>query len=225
MLPFLELLDSEEDKSKILTLYQGFERQLYWVANYMLNDDARAEDMVQETFLAMTKHLDAIEEEAYGVIRNYLEHYEGHMLFSEYIKEVGDTSCGKAWGYVVTVLQNKIYDYFRQEKKAKTVSIEEFLEKQFPNMETRMTENQFPNMETVMLENQKEKQLVELVATELAKLKYPYKEALCMKYYDGLKAAEIGIVMEKSEDNVRQILRRGRDMLKRNLERGGYYDI
>lgn len=211
MLPFLELLETKEEKDKLHTLYQAFERQLYYLAYSMLKDEMKAEDMVQETFMTMADHLDAIEEETYAILKSYLERHADSMTLTQYAKKMEDEFCGKAWGYVATVLKRKVYSSFREEEKeeksghALLLLYEELCEKRAKNPADIMEKEEW----------------VEVVKQELSSMKYPYKEALCMRYYDELSASEIGSVMGKTEENVRQILNRGRLTLRKKLEKRG----
>lgn len=60
MLLFLIMLDSDEDRSKFVQLYHKYRYFLWYLACERLQDDHLAEDAVQETFLALTHHIDKV---------------------------------------------------------------------------------------------------------------------------------------------------------------------
>ena len=61
MLMYLSILDTQDEKEKFTEVYEQYQHFCWYVANQMLGDDHLAEDAVQETFLALTRHLDKIE--------------------------------------------------------------------------------------------------------------------------------------------------------------------
>ena len=61
MLMYLSILDTQDEKEKFTEVYEQYQHFCWYVANQMLGDDHLAEDVVQETFLALTRHLDKIE--------------------------------------------------------------------------------------------------------------------------------------------------------------------
>jgi len=62
MLLYLSMLDTQEEKDKFTQLYEQYQHFCWYVANQQLLDAQLAEDAVQETFLALTRHLDKVEE-------------------------------------------------------------------------------------------------------------------------------------------------------------------
>ena len=61
MLMYLSILDTQDEKEKFTEVYEQYQHFCWYVANQMLGDEHLAEDAVQETFLALTRHLDKIE--------------------------------------------------------------------------------------------------------------------------------------------------------------------
>ena len=57
MLFYLQLLESEEEKSKFERIYLRYRGLMFHVALRVLQDDAKAEDAVHNAFLAILKHL------------------------------------------------------------------------------------------------------------------------------------------------------------------------
>lgn len=72
MILFLSMLDSEEEKSKFVLIYEKYRYFLWYLANEKLQDAFLAEDAVQETFLALTRHLDKVDEVDSVRTRNFL---------------------------------------------------------------------------------------------------------------------------------------------------------
>lgn len=62
MFLFLALLDSPEEQEKFTEIYEQYRHFMWYVANQKLQDAHLAEDAVQEAFLALTRHLDQIED-------------------------------------------------------------------------------------------------------------------------------------------------------------------
>ena len=72
MILFLSMLDSEEEKSKFVLIYEKYRYFLWYLANEKLQDAFLAEDAVQETFLALTRHLDKVDEVDSVRTRNFV---------------------------------------------------------------------------------------------------------------------------------------------------------
>ncbi len=62
MLLYLSMLDTQEEKDKFTELYEQYRHFCWYVANQQLGDAHLAEDAVQEAFMALTGHLDKVEE-------------------------------------------------------------------------------------------------------------------------------------------------------------------
>lgn len=62
MLIFLSMIETEEEKDKFVQIYESYSHFMWYVANEVLWDKYLAEDAVQEAFLALTRHLDKIED-------------------------------------------------------------------------------------------------------------------------------------------------------------------
>jgi len=72
MILFLDMLDSEEEKSKFARIYEKYRYFLWYLANERLQDAWLAEDAVQEAFLALTRHMDKIGDPESATTRNFL---------------------------------------------------------------------------------------------------------------------------------------------------------
>ena len=72
MLLFLNMLESDGDRSKFVQLYHTYRYFLWYLARERLQDEHLAEDAVQETFLALTRHMDKIGSVESSATRNFL---------------------------------------------------------------------------------------------------------------------------------------------------------
>lgn len=61
MLFFLNLLDTEDEKTKFIALYNLYKDLLYWIARKRVKNSQDAEDCVQDTFLYVAKNFNKID--------------------------------------------------------------------------------------------------------------------------------------------------------------------
>ena len=62
MLLFLNVLDTQEEKDKLVRIYEAYRYMMWDSANEILKDKDLSEDAVQEAFLALTRHLNKVDE-------------------------------------------------------------------------------------------------------------------------------------------------------------------
>ena len=86
---YIAMLESDEDCSKFMQLYESYEKKLYAVALRILENKEKAEDAVQQAWLRM------------------LQHWE----------RVSCLDWDLAGGYAVTTVKNAAIDILRQEKR------------------------------------------------------------------------------------------------------------
>ncbi len=72
MLFYLSMLDTQEEKDKFTELYEQYRHFCWYVANRILGDAYLAEDAVQDAFLALTRHLDKVEDVESPKTRKFL---------------------------------------------------------------------------------------------------------------------------------------------------------
>lgn len=214
MLPFLELLDTEEEKEKLLIIYECFKNALYEIAYYKMKHVEQAEDMVHDTFMALTKHMDKIDEQAYVFLKGYLDakKYSENLTITEYAALTDSKAHVRAWNYIVTILNHKIYDYWNKKETQSVIYVEEY-----DDMAS------FSTTEPMSLVEEKEIKI--LLKEALLSMPDSYKEVIYLKYFQKMSVKEIAMLLEKSNDNVKKMLERGRKMIKLKLEEGGYYDV
>ena len=88
MLIYLQMIESEEDKSKFEKLYNQYRHLMFSVANKILNNQYDAEDAVHQAFVSIIDNLDKIKE----------------------------VDCPKTKAYVVIITENKAIDIIRSKK-------------------------------------------------------------------------------------------------------------
>ena len=88
MLIYLQMIESEEDKSKFIQLYKKYRDLMFYSAKRILGNDSDAEDAVHEAFLTSLKHL---------------------HKFSE-------IDCPKTRSYFVIIVENKAIDHIRKRR-------------------------------------------------------------------------------------------------------------
>ena len=99
MLLCLAMLDTVEEQSKFTLLYEKYRYLMWYVAKDILKDKDLAEDAVQEAFLALTKHLDQVEE----------------------------VDSPRTKRFLVTIAKSRAIDLLRREKRAEFTEYEEAL--------------------------------------------------------------------------------------------------
>lgn len=114
--------------------------------------------------------------------------------------------------FLYRTLRHLIIDEYR---KKKTVSLEGLVE----NSESAEVDNILPPDESNTLEAAVERHEGARVIKALVTLAEPYKEAVTMRYVDGLSPTEIAQALEVSENVVSVRVHRGLKKLKEILER------
>lgn len=77
MVLFLALLDTQEEQEKFREIYENYRHFMWYIAQQKLKDTHLAEDAVQEAFLALTRHLDKVEDAHSPERRNFLQQLSG----------------------------------------------------------------------------------------------------------------------------------------------------
>ena len=73
MLIYLQLLDTERERTLFTALYEKYRHFLWYLANQILQDESLAEDAVHEAYLTVIRYLDQIEGPDCVRTRNFLE--------------------------------------------------------------------------------------------------------------------------------------------------------
>lgn len=89
MIAYLELLDTPEEKAAFQTLYEMYVQKMYQIAFRITGNEVSAEDMVHETFLSLTKHMDKLD----------------------------NVQSRRTWNYILTALKHHCFDLLEKQKQ------------------------------------------------------------------------------------------------------------
>lgn len=97
MFIYLNMIQSEEDRSKFEEIYTTYRQTMLYVANRIVRDQYLAEDIIHQAFLKIIDNLDKINE----------------------------TNCHKTKGYIVVIVHNLSIDFYRKRKRENNISFNE----------------------------------------------------------------------------------------------------
>ncbi len=69
---YLALMEDESDEAFFAQIYEGYQQQMWFVANAVLRDEHLAEDAVQEAFLSVAKNIKVIRNVEKAKFRSYM---------------------------------------------------------------------------------------------------------------------------------------------------------
>lgn len=87
MVAFLDLLDTDEEKSKFIQLYDKYHDLLMWIAMGRLKNHHLAEEVVQEAFLYVAKNFNKIGDVNSRQTKGYLSRVVEGLSINKYNKE------------------------------------------------------------------------------------------------------------------------------------------
>lgn len=134
--------------------------------------------------------------------------HDTFLALMDHLDQIDEAECHRTWNYIVTILKHKC---FNRQKRQKRI---DYLDE----------DGSEPADLFDMTERLEKQEVAEVLAEEIQKLKYPYKEVLYLYYYNEMKSKEIGQLLGLSAENVRQIMKRAKDRLKKRLLERGYRD-
>lgn len=88
MLLYLQIIESDEDKSKFEQIYLYYSKLMFWAANRILENKSDAEDAVHQAFVSIIENLN----------------------------KISQIECPKTKAFVVIVVENKAKDILRSRK-------------------------------------------------------------------------------------------------------------
>ena len=97
MFQYLYLLESDREKEFLASIYEAHRKEMYYIAYHILHNPSDAEDIVQETFLTLIKHVD----------------------------KLIDNEPHKVWAYISTTVRNKALNVRRHKKSLEEVELDE----------------------------------------------------------------------------------------------------
>ncbi len=170
MLIYLSILTDEQSRSKLENIYKMYKNLMYYVAYQILHSKPDSEDAVHQAFLSIIEH----------------------------IEKISDPICAKTQSYVVTVVERKAIDIYRQKAKKTTISLEDI-------------EN------TLSIDAE----LVDPVALAIAKLPAKARHLIQFKYYFGYSNQEVADILGLSYEGVHSLDQRTKKRLKELLAEEG----
>lgn len=97
MLVYLQMIETDADRSKFEELYIRYRQQMYAIAMSILHNEYDAEDAVHQAFLKI----------------------------AENIEKISDPKCPKTRFYIVTIIESKSIDLYRAKRKRQEVPFTE----------------------------------------------------------------------------------------------------
>lgn len=113
--------------------------------------------------------------------------------------------------WIYRIANNNINSHFRKKKFV-------FFSQLFKDNEINIPDNQ--SLEEEILEAEKELNKFndfKLIQSEILKLDIKYQEVIILRFFENKKLAEIGLILNKNGNTVKSLLKRGVEILKRNL--------
>lgn len=100
VLVYLQMIESNTDKTKFEQLYYEYKGLMYFVAKKYLDNEQDREDAMQMAFEALAKN----------------------------IQKISDVKCPQTYSYIVNIIESKSIDVLRALKKHPTSELDEFTE-------------------------------------------------------------------------------------------------
>lgn len=162
------------------------------------------------------------EQKMYSVAYSILHHKENaedavHDSFEIIIKKldvIEEVHSSDTWNYILVVVKNKAIRIYNKNKKRQEVMTDHF------DLLDDLTE------EIIDVEREiEEKELSDIIANMILELPERYQDVLYLHYYRELSFVDIACIMGMTEENARQIARRGRKMLVgKMIKKGVQYE-
>jgi RNA polymerase sigma-70 factor (ECF subfamily) len=134
---------------------------------------------------------------------------EAFFKFWEHNKDKPEDYIKNARAFLYRISRNLLTDYIRKNNQNKQeISLEEFNDS--PNLPRTLIDDNF--RQSVELEEQQRK-----VKIALSKINPLYADVIVYYYIEGLTSEEIALVLEKTEGNVRVIVHRALESLKKEI--------
>lgn len=163
MLVYLQMVETQEDKDKFEVLYKQYRGYMYHIAFKILLNDQDAEDAVHNAFVTIAENL----------------------------KNIFDPMCPKTRSYIVTIIESRAIDLYRQKKRRPSVPLESAAE----GLQTEYTG---PNV----------------LARCIAQLPPRYRHVLALKHQHGLNNREIAKLLKITEANAIKLEQRAKARLQ-----------
>ena len=160
---YLQMIDTPADRSKFEQLYLEYRGLMFYVANKILQSEQDAEDAVHQAFLSV----------------------------AENIEKIGAPDSPKTQGYLITIIENKAIDLYRQRKRHQMVALDE-------------------QMQGIPAAYEGENALTACIL----KLPARYREVILLRYFQGYSVKEIAGILHLSVAAATKLLQRAKNKLK-----------
>ena len=138
---------------------------------------------------------------------------EAFFKFWEHNKHKPEDYIKNARAFLYRISRNLLTDYIRKNNQTRqSISLEEFNDS--PNLPGTLVDDTF--RQSVELEEKQHK-----VKVALSRMNSVYADVIIYYYIEGLTSQEISQVLEKTESNVRVIIHRSLESLKKEIEKMG----
>lgn len=134
--------------------------------------------------------------------------HETFLILIDHIDNVDEQASMKTWNYLATIVRRLCIDSLRKQKKTILRDME--------------SENVWVASDDDIESDFIGKEMTEQVKNLIQQMDYPYKQVLLLQYYNKMKGGDIAETLDLKPENVRQIAKRGREQLKKQLKERGY---
>lgn len=134
--------------------------------------------------------------------------HETFLILIDHIDKVDEQESMKTWNYLATIVRRLCIDSLRKQKKTILRDMESESAWAVSNDDI---ESDFIG-----------KEMTEQVKNLIQQMDYPYKQVLLLQYYNKMKGRDIAETLDLKPENVRQITKRAREQLKKQLKERGY---
>ena len=134
--------------------------------------------------------------------------HETFLILIDHIDKVDEQESMKTWNYLATIVRRLCIDSLRKQKKTILHDME--------------SENAWAVSDDDIESDFIGKEMTEQVKSLIQQMDYPYQQVLLLQYYNKMKGRDIAETLDLKPENVRQIAKRGREQLKKQLRERGY---
>ena len=179
MLPIiLATLENDDERRLAEELYDKYRKLMFHIAMQNVGNKSIAEDMVSEALIKMLRH----------------------------IKKISEYDCHQQKHYIVLIVRNTCYDYFKKANKQKTEPFE-VLELDMKN----------DNNDNNPLQNLVSTESYEIIVEAILALPEKYKDVAYLSLVSGHSHYEIAKLLNISYDNSKKRLSRAKTIIKEVL--------
>ncbi len=170
MLAYTMLMDAPARRTEFEQIYHRYRNLMYHIAYKILGNAEDAEDAVHEAF----------------------------VYLAENFSKISDPECPKTKAYIVTIIESKAIDLYRQKRRRTTVPLEDNIPGIQPDLDRAGD-----------------------IARCMAKLPKQYAHVLVLKYSHGYTAKEIGKLLHISPSAAAKLAQRAKARLEEICQEEG----